>query len=110
MKLSSLITEANRTYGLGLADPAVQEVYRRLKAAGYRDVVTNAATTLDAVFKTTDGLNRGPQAVYAGMKAEVTAATDACPRCQQDIRVVALVGDRPAHYCQSCAITLPIKV
>ena len=75
-KLSSLIIEANRTYGLGLDNTGVLDVHRRLKAAGYRDVVEATTETLDAVFTTADTLQRGPQAVYAAMRG-VLGATKA---------------------------------
>jgi hypothetical protein len=110
MKLSTLITQANRTYALGLEARDLVEVYRKLKAAGYRDTVRAATTVVDAVLDTADGVRRDPGRVYARMKREVQAAHDGCPRCQQSLRVVGLVGDRQAQYCQACAIALPIKV
>jgi len=110
MKLSSLITQANRTYSLGLGDREISDVYRRLKAAGYGDTVATASTVVDAVLRTADVVQRDPRSLYSRMKQQATAATADCPRCHQGLRVVSLVGDRQARYCQACAIALPIKV
>lgn len=110
MKLSTLITQANRTYSLGLGEGDVVEVYRKLKAAGYRDVVTAGSDVVDAVLATADGVQRDPRALYARMKQEARADTPGCPRCHQNLRVVSLVADRQASYCQVCAIALPLKV
>jgi len=49
-------------------------------------------------------------AVYANLKVEAQEDHGKCPRCQQGLQKVLLVRDRPAMYCQGCAIALPTKV
>lgn len=109
MKLSSLIVQANKTYALELSHHDVRNIYRRMKSAGYGDEVKSVAGPLDAILRTARRKPRA-QSIYASMKREIVASTDHCPRCHQTLRVVALLQDRRAHYCQGCAITLPIKV
>lgn len=110
MKLSSLINQANATYNLGLGDDDVRRVHRRLRAAGYQDVVQDATAAIDETLRVVGNMTSAAHRVYSAMKVEAAVDHDGCPRCHQPFRVVALTGDRQANYCQGCAITLPLKV
>ncbi len=107
MKLSTYITQANRTYRLGLDREQLRELHGRLRSAGFSSPLRDPSAVLDAVLTTADTMKRSP---YRSMKAEVVADVDNCPRCHGRFENVMLLHDRRARYCGSCAITLPVKV
>lgn len=114
MKLSQLIQQADTIYDLALGETDKRELQRRLASAGYESEFDSARTpdVIDAVLQTADSLrSRRNLAVasYSGLKVEAAPQQDGCPRCHQQMKRVELVNDRNADYCQSCAITLPIR-
>jgi len=114
MKLSQLIQQADTVYDLELREDEKRDLQRRLVSAGYDADLSSSDTSkvLDAVLQTTDSLrSRRNVAVasYSGMKVEAAPEQDGCPRCHQGMKRVGLVNDRQADYCQTCAITLPVR-
>jgi hypothetical protein len=114
LSTKSLIAKANETYSLGLDEGATDELFNRMRRAGFGTEIisSKASEAIDTILVMQKQIATGaPQAIYADLKVEADLPSDDhCPRCKGGIRRVLLVGKRQANYCQACGITLPVKV